>query len=164
MPKPLKLLVPARLPVQWPIQTPGLTSGPTSGPTYGYHSGLTSGHRPRTAGLLFYFWLGLIPLLLTACSRLTSVQNVRQHPQRNWFTQTVQLQGTVGDRAPLLQGQVYELQDETGKIWVLSPRANLQTGTPVLIQGRVRYEAIEIEDQNLGEVYIEEQQQFPPSP
>jgi hypothetical protein len=127
---------------------------------------------PNSRALLsfwpLHFWLKLtllLPLLLlTACGRLTTVQNVREHPQRNWFTQTVRLQGTVGDRAPLLQGQVYELQDKTGKIWVLSPKANLQTGTAVLIQGEVRYEAIQVEDQNLGEVYIEEQQQMPPSP
>ncbi len=114
------------------------------------------------AQLRLGLWLPL--LLLTACSRLTTVQNVREHPQRNWLTQTVQLRGTVGNRAPLLQGQVYELQDETGKIWVLSPNRDLKTGMPILIQGQVRYEAIEVEGQNLGEVYIEEQQQMPPSP
>ncbi|MFM7425693.1 MAG: hypothetical protein ACKO7W_11990 [Elainella sp.] len=147
-----KLLIPAGLP-GWRLgQTPGQTSGQTPGQT-----------SPTTAGLL-HAGLGLCLLLLTACSRLTTVQNVHEHPQRNWLTQTVQLQGTVGSRAPLLQGQIYELQDETGKIWVLSPKANLQTGTSILIQGQVRYESIEIEGQNLGEAYIEEQQQLPPSP
>jgi hypothetical protein len=33
---------------------------------------------------------------------------------------TVRLRGTVGDRAPLLNGQVYQLQDGTGEIWVLT--------------------------------------------
>jgi hypothetical protein len=106
--------------------------------------------------------LSLSLSLLTSCSRLTSTQAVRDHPQRNWLTETVRLQGKVGARAPLLQGQVYELQDQTGKVWVLSPMTNLKTGDSIMIQGRVRYEAIEIAGQNLGEVYIEEQRQFAP--
>lgn len=106
--------------------------------------------------------LSLSLSLLTSCSPMTSVQRVRAHPHRNWLTETVRLQGTVGERAPLLKGQVYELQDRTGKIWVLSPTANLKTGDSITIQGRVRYEPIEIAGQNLGEVYIEEQRQFAP--
>lgn len=106
--------------------------------------------------------LALSLSLLTSCSRLTSIQDVRNHPQRNWLTETVRLQGQVGARAPLLKGQVYELQDRTGKVWVLSPMTNLKTGDSIMIQGRVRYEAIEIAGQNLGEVYIEEQRQFAP--
>jgi len=107
--------------------------------------------------------LGLT-LALTSCSPLVTVQNVRQQPQRNWFTKTVKLQGQVGSLAPLINGQVYELQDATGKIWVLSPSRQSKSGQRILIQGRVRYQPIEIAGQNLGEVYIEEQQQLEPTP
>jgi hypothetical protein len=100
--------------------------------------------------------------MLTGCQRVTTVQNVQAHPHRNWFTETVYLQGTVGARAPLLKGQVYELQDQTGTVWVLSHMTQLQSGDRVLIKGRVRYQAIEIAGQNLGDVYIEEQQQLEP--
>lgn len=95
---------------------------------------------------------------LTACSPLVTVKSVQQQPQRNWLTETVKLRGQVGSLAPLLKGQVYELQDATGKIWVLSPSRQVTTGQQVLIRGRVRYEAIEVSGQDLGEVYIEEQQ------
>jgi len=107
--------------------------------------------------------LGLT-IALTSCSPLVTVQTVRQQPQRNWFTETVKLQGQVGSLAPLINGQVYELQDTTGKIWVLSPSRHSKSGQRILIQGRVRYQPIEIAGQNLGEVYIEEQQQLEPTP
>lgn len=110
-----------------------------------------------------YLILPLILLsILAGCQRVTTVQEVQAHPHRNWFNQIVYLQGTVGARAPLLKGQVYELQDQTGRIWVLSHMTQLKSGDRVLIKGRVRYQAIDIAGQNLGDVYIEEQQQLEP--
>ncbi|MGG6293581.1 hypothetical protein ACQ4M4_04070 [Leptolyngbya sp. AN02str] len=68
----------------------------------------------------------------------------------------VQLQGQVGDRAPLMDGQVYELSDSTGGIWVISPNLDLQSGEMVKIRGRVRLQSVMIEELKLQEVYIEE--------
>jgi hypothetical protein len=99
---------------------------------------------------------------LTGCRMVSTVQQVQENPQRNWFTATVYLQGTVGDRAPLLEAQLYELQDSTGKIWVLSRAKPLPSGKQVLIKGQVRYQAIEIGGQNFGDVYIEEEEQLEP--
>ncbi len=96
------------------------------------------------------------------CQRITTVQQVQAHPHRNWFTATVYLQGTVGDRAPLLQGQLYELQDPTGSIWVLSSNKTLKTGDRIRVKGQVRYQAIDLAGQDQGEAYIEEQQQLQP--
>lgn len=112
-------------------------------------------------------WLVRMSLLtmltpLAGCQWVTTVENVQQHPHRNWFTATVYLQGTVGQQAPLIDGQLYQLQDRTGTIWVLSRTTNLKKGQQILIKGRVRYQAIEIEGQDLSEVYIEEQQQLEP--
>lgn len=98
----------------------------------------------------------------TGCRMVTTVQQVQDNPQRNWFTATVYLQGTVGDQAPLLEAQLYELQDSTGKIWVLSHARPPQSGEQILIKGQVRYQAIEIAGQNFGDVYIEEEQQLEP--
>jgi hypothetical protein len=108
---------------------------------------------------------GLLSLMLnlTGCSSLVTVQSIQQ-PQ-SWFTpKTVKLQGIVGSLAPLIKGQVYELQDATGKIWVLSPNRRLKSGQRVLIQGQVRYEPIDQAGQTRTEVYIEEQQQLEPTP
>ncbi|NJN56535.1 MAG: hypothetical protein HC879_03090 [Leptolyngbyaceae cyanobacterium SL_5_9] len=73
---------------------------------------------------------------------------------------TVRLRGTVGDRAPLLNGQVYQLQDSTGEIWILTSDMTLKTGDQVVIRGRVRYLSIPLAGQEQGEFYIEELSQL----
>lgn len=108
--------------------------------------------------------LGVLLLLigLSGCRIVSTVRQVQENPRPNWFTSTVYLRGTVSDRAPLLDAHLYELQDRTGKIWVLSRAAPLQPGSQVLIKGQVRYQEIEIAGQNLGDVYIEEEQRLDP--
>ncbi|NJO42570.1 MAG: hypothetical protein HC769_11090 [Cyanobacteria bacterium CRU_2_1] len=89
---------------------------------------------------------------------VTTVRQVQEHPTRNWFNSTVQLKGTIGDRAPLIGAQVYQLQDETGTIWVLTTDTNLRSGERVVVQGKVLFQSIPIEGQEYGEVYIQELQ------
>ena len=111
-----------------------------------------------------FFHLSFIFLLtgLTSCSRVTTVRDVQNYPQRNWLTSTVYLQGQVSDRAPLINAQVYQLQDSTGKIWVLTDKATPKVGDRVYVKGQVRYEKIPIGGQDFGEAYIEEQEQLDP--
>lgn len=97
---------------------------------------------------------------LTSC-RVATIAEVKAHPHRNWFTATVSLQGTVGDRVPLIEAQLYELQDDTGTIWVLTRRDSVQSGQPILVKGQVRFQSIVLEGQEVGEAYIEEQQAQP---
>jgi uncharacterized protein YdeI (BOF family) len=97
----------------------------------------------------------LLALLLNSCSRLTTVQDVQTRPRR--WSSTVQLEGTVGDRVPLIGAEVYELKDPTGEIWVLTDDRTLETGEQVKIQGKIRIEEITIEGQTAEEVYIEQQ-------
>lgn len=119
-----------------------------------------------------FFHLSFISLLvgLSSCSGVTTVQDVRENPQRNWFTSTVYLRGQVSDRVPLINAQVYQLQDGTGKIWVLTNKASPKVGDRVYIKGQVRYEKILItgqdqdNGQDFGEAYIEEQEQLDPDP
>lgn len=102
---------------------------------------------------------GTLSLLigLTSCG-VTSVRSVHDHPQRHWFNANVELKGQVVDRVPLLGAEVYQLQDETGKIWVLTKDANLKSGERLLVKGKVRFESAPIAGQELGEAYIEEHQ------
>jgi len=63
----------------------------------------------------------------------------------------------VIDRVPLLNAEVYQLQDETGKIWILTTQSTQELGERLLVRGKVRFESIPIAGQELGEAYIEEQ-------
>lgn len=70
---------------------------------------------------------------------------------------TVYIQGKVEKHAPLLQKHVYQLDDRTGKIWVLTNQSNLRVGSQIVIKGQVRYQSIPLGGKELGELYLEEQ-------
>ncbi|HEY9658084.1 MAG TPA: hypothetical protein V6C65_06505 [Allocoleopsis sp.] len=94
---------------------------------------------------------------LTGCSGLTTIEKIQQHPHRQWFNNQVQLRGKVVDRVPLINAGVYQLEDSTGKIWILTTNASPPSGEQLRVRGTVRFESIPIEGLELGEAYIEEQ-------
>ncbi len=105
---------------------------------------------------------GLLLGLLAGCSTVTPIQDIQAHPHRSWFTATVDVQGTVGDRVPLIGGLVYQLRDPTGTIWVLTHRSQQPAGETIEIKGIVRFQSIPIAGQEHGEAYIEEEQVLHP--
>lgn len=89
----------------------------------------------------------------------TNIINIRDiDPKDN--NATVYIQGKVAHRVPLLDLQVYQLQDASGKIWVLTEQKDLQLADKVLIKGNVRYQSIPLVGKDFGEVYVREQQQL----
>ncbi|HEY9816628.1 MAG TPA: hypothetical protein V6D20_12640 [Candidatus Obscuribacterales bacterium] len=74
------------------------------------------------------------------------------------------VRGTVRDRVPLLGAQVYQLQDRTGDIWVLSSDATIQTGEQLKIRGSVEHQPISAVDGDQSQVYIQELEQLERSP
>ena len=75
---------------------------------------------------------------------------------------TVYLSGTIVQQVPLVDGRLYELQDESGSIWVMAASESeaLIMGNNIQVQGIVAYENIAIAGQAQGELYIQEQQIF----
>jgi hypothetical protein len=67
---------------------------------------------------------------------------------------SIYLKGKVTAHAPLLSGGAYQLEDTTGKVWVLTQEKLPQQGTEIAIEGRVQYQDISIEQQSMGELYI----------
>ena len=85
---------------------------------------------------------------------------------------TVNLQGKVINVAPFLSNGAYQLQDKTGIIWVLTEHPLPQLGAEIAIQGQVKYQPLNLGQQEMGELYIlqleqrpsESQAQTPPQP
>lgn len=77
---------------------------------------------------------------------------------------TVYLQGKVAVEVPLLKQHVYQLQDSTGTIWILTNNTTPQIGDKVLIKGQVRYQSIPLAGKEFGEVYVKEQEQLERTP
>jgi hypothetical protein len=71
----------------------------------------------------------------------------------------VQVSGTVGDRVPLVDAQIYQLQDETGSVWVLTTDTSIQSGDRLTVEGRVEIEVIELGNSTMQERYLREIEQ-----
>ncbi|WP_019486899.1 MULTISPECIES: hypothetical protein [Kamptonema] len=124
----------------------------------------------RIAPLSLILFGGLFSCGNLANSRLTldfnanSIADIQQKPE---LEAKVYLKGKVESRAPFLGTGAYQLQDNTGRIWVLTKQAVPQIGEQMVIRGLVRYKGItfkELAGKDLGEVYIEEIEQLKTTP
>jgi hypothetical protein len=102
------------------------------------------------------------PLASTPLNNLVSqwsVTNINQLLQTRPQNTIVTLRGKVQAIAPLAGTSAYQLEDASGKIWVLTSNPNLpKVGDIVLIKGQTRYESIIVAGQDRGELYIQEQE------
>ena len=117
----------------------------------------------------FYFFIlgglvcvSLVQFGISSISSIfgTNVTNIRDIDSKQDNNATVYLQGKVAHRVPLLESQMYQLQDASGRIWVLTEQKNLQLNDEVRIKGNVRYQSIPLAGKDFGEVYVQEQQQL----
>jgi hypothetical protein len=69
---------------------------------------------------------------------------------------TVYIQGKVEKQAPLMKQWAYQINDTSGKIWVVTNQKSLPQGAEVVFKGKVRYRSIPVNGKELGEVYLEE--------
>jgi hypothetical protein len=88
----------------------------------------------------------------------SNVVNIRDLKPGQDNKDTVSLRGKVTRQVPLVDWRVYQLQDGTGSIWVLTKRTDVQLGEQVSLKGKVHYQSIPIANKEFGEVYVEEQQ------
>jgi hypothetical protein len=116
------------------------------------------------------FYLGLCCSLITglyACNNqansgitfekfkiAANVTPIQKISQKNQDT-TIYIQGTVEKTAPLIKKKAYQINDSTGKIWVITNQRNLVIGEQVILKGDVRYKSIPLADQEYGEIYLE---------
>ena len=70
---------------------------------------------------------------------------------------TVYILGKVSSSVPLVKQQVYQINDSTGKIWVLTNQTGWKEGQSVVIKGKVNYQSIFLAGKELGEIYLEEE-------
>ncbi|MGB3757015.1 MAG: hypothetical protein WBA07_11655 [Rivularia sp. (in: cyanobacteria)] len=113
--------------------------------------------------------LGLAPILILG---LLSCSNVNEYgmnaigvnvtaiseltPQKNDNNAPVYVQGKVERKVPLLEKQMYQIEDSTGKIWVLTNQKGWKVGEKVVVKAIPQYESIPISGAELGKVYLEE--------
>jgi hypothetical protein len=88
-----------------------------------------------------------------------SVTKISEIQQNKNATDTVYIQGQVVTRAPFLEAGAYKVQDATGTIWVVTQTLP-NVGDEVLIKGQPKFQSVPVGGQDLGEVYVQEEQQL----
>ena len=84
---------------------------------------------------------------------------IDQLQQRQKIGAKVYLRGKVESHAPFLGAGAYQLQDNTGSIWVFTTQPLPPLNQDLLIQGKVEYKTILLKDmkgKDIGEVYLKE--------
>lgn len=87
-----------------------------------------------------------------------NVTKIRDIQQNQNASRTVYLQGQVTTRAPFLGSGAYKVQDSTGTIWVFTNQTLPNVGDEVSIRGQLQFQSIAVSGQEIGEVYVQEQQ------
>ncbi|MFE4106426.1 hypothetical protein [Almyronema epifaneia] len=98
-----------------------------------------------------------VPKPVRLNGQVKAIADVHNHPLPE---HPIYLQGKVQQQVPLLDGWVYQLQDETGLIWIVTQTNQPALGDEILIKGQVRQENIRVVNEDLGERYIEEIEQI----
>src|SRR5438105_11317200 len=75
-------------------------------------------------------------LALTACPSRTTISRINQNPSR-YHDKEVGLVGTVTDSYGVMGNGIYELDDGTGRIWVMTTRGVPSKGTRIGASGHV---------------------------
>ncbi len=84
-----------------------------------------------------------------------NVTPIQKITKKNQDTR-VYIQGKVEKTAPLIQKKAYQINDSTGKIWVITNQGNFQVGEEVVLKGNVQYKSIPLAGKEYGEIYLEE--------
>ena len=114
--------------------------------------------RPTVAKLKgIISWVTLLVSLIGCQSTLTSVEEISQQK----IDKTVLLTGNVVHIAPFIERNAYQLEDATGKIWVVTTQNPPQFGELVSIKGEIKYQSLPFAEQELGEFYLFELEQLP---
>lgn len=69
---------------------------------------------------------------------------------------TFQIEGQVVRQAPLLAGSMYQLQDDSGTVWVLSEDAPPAAAAAVRVVGTLQVEPIRVEGIDISDFYLQE--------
>lgn len=116
--------------------------------------------------ILRIFTLGIIPILLYGILGLTNIINlggfssdirhVSQKQEDAEKNKNVTINGIVKKIVPLAGSIAYQVEDNTGTIWVVSENKPPQIGSKIVIKGIREYQSIPIGEQELGEYYVVE--------
>jgi hypothetical protein len=105
------------------------------------------------------FWAILLLGLVGCRSPLIMIEEVTQKVGK-----TVYLTGKVVHLAPFIGNGAYQMEDGTGKIWVVTSHALPQANQQIKIKGKIEYQSLPFAQQELGDFYLVELEKLPSLP
>ena len=73
---------------------------------------------------------------------------------------SVYLTGKVTHLAPFVDLAAYQIEDQTGNVWVVTSETPPKVGKMVTIKGKIEYQSLPFDQQELGGFYLVELQQL----
>ena len=108
--------------------------------------------------------IGIIPLLLVilgwtnitnvpiSSSDIIPISEIREdsdNPQK-----VVKIKGKISKIVPLVASFAYQVEDNTGKIWVVTKNQPPQVNQEIVVQGILQYQDITIGEEDFGDFYV----------
>ncbi|MGK7945353.1 MAG: DNA-binding protein [Microcystaceae cyanobacterium] len=116
------------------------------------------------------FWSLLLGMGLFGCSyldrqsfALPDALSLNQLSENTEGT-VIHIRGQVTDNVPFLGQGAYQLQDDTGYVWVVTDQPLPNVGEEIMLKGQLEYESIPISEQDIGEFYVLELEKVTRSP
>ncbi len=72
--------------------------------------------------------------------------------------ESIYIQGKVIKTVPLLESSAYQVQDATDTLWVITQGKPPSMDQNLTIKGKLKYQSIPINQQELGEYYLVEEE------
>lgn len=100
-------------------------------------------------------YLCLVLFVVYGCNSYVHISEIREDPQK-YQDKQVTVRGKVIETfaLPFLHKGMYQIDDDTGKIWILSQDTVPFRGEEVTVNGTIK-SAITINDQTFGTVLVE---------
>ena len=102
-------------------------------------------------------WGILLSSLIGCKPSLISVEQISQKR----VSKTAYLTGKVVHLAPLVDNTAYQIEDPTGRAWVVTTKESPILGQKISIKGKIEYQSLNFGEQELGDFYVVELEQLP---
>lgn len=102
-------------------------------------------------------WIILLGTLFGCRTSSISVEDISQKK----VDKTVYLTGKVVHISPFIDYAAYQLEDATGKTWVVTAQKSPVLGQQINLKGKIKYQSFPFAEQELGDFYVVELEQLP---
>ena len=103
-------------------------------------------------------WILLLCGLVSCRASQLSIKDI---PSRK-VGKNVYITGEVVHLAPLVNRTAYQIEDNTGKAWVVTATQAPISGQQVNIKGKIQYQSLPFVEQELGSFYVVELERIDP--